>query len=132
MSQGEDDPSARLVSDAENPARASRLPLLFKYCEGRAFLQDARLRERRQSYHVVIGWYARGEREQLVLQEQKGALCAAVRGARPETGPLKRENVSLLFKDFIVANSVVVKCTQGCPLFGRMQDRVYPDSGTLL
>lgn len=67
---GEDDPPARLVSDAKHPAEHARLWLLLKYGERRPVLQNARLGERWQSYHVVMGWNARGECEQLILQEQ--------------------------------------------------------------
>lgn len=67
---GEDDPPARLVSDAKHPAEHARLWLLLEDGERRPVLQNARLGERWQSNHVVVGWNARREGEQLILQEQ--------------------------------------------------------------
>lgn len=86
--QGEDDPPAHLVSDAKHPAHHACLAwFLLKYGKRRTLLQDAGLWERRQSYHIVIGWNARGEREQLVLQEQRGSSCGTVLKAGPVAGP---------------------------------------------
>lgn len=88
--QSEDDPPAHLVSDAKHPAHhACLVRFLLEYGKGRALLQDARLWESRQSYHIVTGWNARGEREQLVLQEQRGPSCGTVPKAGPVAGPLR-------------------------------------------
>lgn len=83
----EDDAPAGLVSDVKHSARHTGDRFLLEYREGGALLQDARLRERRQPHHVVIGRYAGGKREQLVLQEQRQAACGAVQRAGPEAGP---------------------------------------------
>lgn len=85
---GEDDPPARLVPDAKHPAHHACLTwFLLKHGKRRALLQDAWLGERRQSYHVVIGWNARGKREQFVLQEQRGPSCGTVPKAGLVAGP---------------------------------------------
>lgn len=66
---GEDDPPACLVSDTKHLAQCARLRVLLEYGKRRALLQYSGFWERRQSDHVVIGWNARRECEQLVLQE---------------------------------------------------------------
>lgn len=89
--QGEDDPPARLVPDAEHSARGLALRLLLQDGEGRAILQHSRFGERRQPDHVVIGRDAGGQREQLVLQQQGGSARRTVAEAGPVAGPGREE-----------------------------------------
>lgn len=96
--QGEDDPPARLVPDAEHSARGLTLRLLLQHGEGRALLQDSRLGEGRQPDHIVIGRDAGGQREQLVLQQQRGSSRCTVTEAGPVAGPGREgERVTVRF-----------------------------------
>lgn len=95
---GEDDPPARLVSDAKHPAGHARLGLLLKYGERRPVLQNAWLGERWQPNHVVMGWNARGEGEQLILQEQSRPLGGTVPVTSTVTRPFNETSHKLRIK----------------------------------
>lgn len=92
---GEDDPPAHLVSDAKHPGEHAQVWLLLKYGERRPVLQNAQLGERWQSHHIVMGWNAWGEGEQLILQEQSGASAGTVPVTSTVTRPFNETKVKI-------------------------------------